>query len=106
MAQLREDRVDLPRVTIEPSSKRRGILIDRRRRNPSTARIGVVRSAELKRRKHRAVPPGDAVEVAAENRSSHNEMMVPPRVIRSNDCTLPGRLECSAEIGQRKRRDV
>ena len=68
-----------------PRREGRSVLLDRRRRNPAAAVVGVVRAAQLQHRKDRAVRSGTAVEVAAANRATDHEVVVAPRVIGPDD---------------------
>ena len=80
----------------EPRRERGAVLIERRRRQPHAALADVVRSAERERRKL-------AVDVAAADRASHDQVVTAPRVIGAG---AGRRLQRAAELRLRERRHL
>src|SRR5262245_43794802 len=75
----RKDRWKIGALNTEPGRECGRVLLDRARRNPSPATVGIVGSSQLKRGIDGAVGcRRNAVEVSAQNRSSHDEMVGSP----------------------------
>src|ERR1043165_1295834 len=69
-----EDRREVCVGDAVPMRERRRVLIDRGRRDPTPARVGIVGAAERKRRVR-------AVEAPAQDCAAHDELMIAPTVI-------------------------
>src|SRR5437867_1633287 len=104
--QLRKDHIDVGVIDSEPPCKSSGILIHRSCGYPSAASVGVVRTAQLECREYCAIDTRHTIEVAADHGSTHDEVMIAPRVVGSDGARRPSRLERASEIGERERDDL
>ena len=104
--QLRKNGVEVRCTDAKPPRERGRVLIDRSCWYPPAAGIGVIRTAQFKSGKNGTVRPGHAVEVTAKNGSSHDQMIITPRVVGTHRSRRPCWLERPAKIRKRERDDL
>src|SRR5262245_23439544 len=104
--QLRKDGVDFCLIDSKPPCQCGAVLIDRSRRYPSPTSIGIVGATRFKGWKHSVVNAGHTIEITAKHGSTHDQVVVTPCMVGSDDIGRPGRLECASKIGKRKSGDL
>jgi len=104
--QLRKYRIDVCLIDSEPSCECSRVLIDRRCRYPSAAGIGIVGATQLESRKNCAVGATHTIEVAADDRSTHDEVMIAPCVVGSDGARRSRRLQSATKIRQGESDDL